>query len=300
MSARRNLTRSGYSLIELCLVIAITAIILSLLLVSIQKVRAAAAQLQSKNNLRQMCLAAHTFQASKKRLPGCQEAEESIVDRPWQYSWTPNSFFICLLPHLDQKDAYQAYQANPSALDYVGMKLFTNPSDPSMDSDGIASGVAATAYAVNASALPQLYHRVETWNTTNPPQHNEYTWGSTVRLETNFPDGISNTVILSEKYATCSWATYSYAIGSWFDQITYAGPDAHTDRSPVIQVNPQFGGVRSWGECRYFDSIQAGRPGGPLMACADGSVRTVSPKTSQTTLYLAFGPADGVPNGPDW
>jgi prepilin-type N-terminal cleavage/methylation domain-containing protein len=232
MLARRNLTRSGYSLIELCLVIAIMAIILSLLMAGIQKVRAAAAQFQSNNNLWEMIMAAHAYQAAKKSLSCSQEVEKSIVDQPWRYPWIPNSLFICLLPHLDQKAAYLAYLASPSALDYVGMEVFTNPSDPSMDGDGFASGIAATAYAVNATALPQLYHRLETWNTTNPPQHNEYSWGKSVRLDTNIPDKTSNTVILSEKYATCSWATYSCPIASRFDLVTNTGPDAHTEGCP--------------------------------------------------------------------
>jgi type II secretory pathway pseudopilin PulG len=300
MPVRRNSARLGYSLIELCLVIGILAIVLSLIMAGIQKVRAAGAQLQSKNNLRQMVLAAHSFQAQKKRLPSCQDVEEVIVDRPWQYSWICNSFFVAIMPQLDLSDAYDAYQANPASLDYLGMKIFTNPSDPSMDGDGFASGVAATSYAVNASALPQLYHRVETWNLATPPQHNDHRWGKMVRLESSFPDGTSNTVVLSEKYATCGWATYAYVIGSWFDQDSYAGPDAHRDGSPVIQVKPDYGGARSWGVCRYYDSIQTASPSGPQMALADGSVRLVSPTVSQVTLCRAFGPDDGVPNGSEW
>src|SRR5215468_188955 len=96
--------RSGFTLIELLVVIAIIAILIALLVPAVQKVRAAAANTQCLNNLKQIALAAHAYYGTQKRFP-------SAINMPGQeaFGWPAapdaNNWYglhVALFPYYDQ------------------------------------------------------------------------------------------------------------------------------------------------------------------------------------------------------
>jgi prepilin-type N-terminal cleavage/methylation domain-containing protein/prepilin-type processing-associated H-X9-DG protein len=100
--------RLGFTLVELLVVIAIIGVLVALLLPAIQAAREAARRSQCTNNLKQLALAIHNYEASNKRLPPGYASNSLTVPAPatrdpqtWDAppGWGWGAF---LLPHMEQ------------------------------------------------------------------------------------------------------------------------------------------------------------------------------------------------------
>ena len=99
----RQFARDGFTLVELLVVVAIIGILIGMLLPAVQKVREAARRTNCLNNVRQMALATHGYEAAFQQFPPSFEIEAGTVLSGNNGSW---SIHGRLLPFIEQASAY--------------------------------------------------------------------------------------------------------------------------------------------------------------------------------------------------
>jgi prepilin-type N-terminal cleavage/methylation domain-containing protein/prepilin-type processing-associated H-X9-DG protein len=182
--------RTGFTLIELLVVIAIIGVLIGLLLPAVQKVREAANRTMCSNNLKQLALAAHSYQAAYECLPpgylGPYTNETNGSGDAYQQSYVGVLAF--LLPFAEQDSLYRQLdvdRANNKATGYAGYNPYygrwwdtTNTGGSSASYAGNANWVAAQ-YRVKLFLCPVAPNDSPTllgvWAANHTWNHNQAT-----------------------------------------------------------------------------------------------------------------------------
>src|SRR5688500_1082521 len=103
---------SGFTLVELLVVVAIIGILIALLLPAVQAARESARRIRCANNLMQVSIALQLYESSHDYLP------PGVTDPVNPISSTPASmhhgWIVYLLPHLEQRNAFNLVDFNSS------------------------------------------------------------------------------------------------------------------------------------------------------------------------------------------
>jgi prepilin-type N-terminal cleavage/methylation domain-containing protein/prepilin-type processing-associated H-X9-DG protein len=204
MMASRQNSRSGFTLIELMVVLGILFMILALTLPAVQSAREASRRATCANHLKQMILATHEFETSNAGFPSSSRAQ-------WFSNRTTNQMSLhCeLLPYLEQSSLYQSINFNlpcgsesdlmayHATLASVRLEVFTCPSD----SPGISRPYGSNHYRANVG-LGEFAITPSTGEFSNVHQFDQsgaFVFTLPVLPLATFSDGLSNTVAFSEK-----------------------------------------------------------------------------------------------------
>src|SRR5262249_35624693 len=152
----------GFTLIELLVVIAIIAVLIGLLLPAVQKVREAAARMSCTNNLHNIGIAAHNYQATFNKLPpgylGPMPNEQpGDTSQASPIQWVGIMAF--LLPYVEQDNVYK--------------KIVMNWDPRSLGTPNANPNLSTGAWWYNPINWTQAHARVKIYEC---PSHNAYDW----------------------------------------------------------------------------------------------------------------------------
>ena len=329
MRPRIDRGRAGFTLIELLVVIAIIAILIGLLVPAVQQVRESANRATCQNNLRQIGIAMHNCHDTFKKLPPGLGFFPSST-------YVPGTGFgvglFHLLPFPEARNVYQSasgtvlgltviYPGNNNAYSQA-IAGFQCPSDPSLPPGGQIVDSAGVTWGGCSYAGNTLVFTKPGISFTNPPAASgSFNPQFNARIPYTIPDGTSNTILFTEKFAQCTNSSWPVGGNYWaysalsspalpapmapppkplyagfeisFFATTAAGATAIGPQSK-FQVQP----TPFNGNC---DPMRASTGHNTIQAClADASVRSIDPSISPNTWWFACTPAGNEPLPNDW
>lgn len=300
--SRSRASRKGFTLIELLVVIAIIGVLVGLMMGAVQKVREAANNITSVNNMRNIGLAiTNCATQNKERLP---PGFGSFRGGP------PVSAFFNLLPYLDNDTMYrQGMLAIQTAFTAQSIPVLHDPSFYPLTTSPVGGTASKTATAAIASVLKAPFKvlnapmDVSTGGldpVTSYALNGQLFPGGSLndgalnsasgvelltltlpvyRFPTDMTNGGSNTMMAVEKSAV---TTISPTGRTWYGDATSTGTVAkvgvHSGNTVFpVQLRPAKGTALD-------NSIQAFTSGGFNSLMGDGGVRGISPNVSLTVF----------------
>ncbi len=131
--------RTGFTLVEMLVVIAIIAVLASLLLPAVQNAREASRRAQCLNNMKQIGLGILSYHDSHDAFPmgasssfSSSEADGSPTRTQVTAAFQGQSFFVSLMPWMDQQNVYDRLFVNSTG-GVMGVLYDNNPNGATLD-----------------------------------------------------------------------------------------------------------------------------------------------------------------------
>lgn len=317
--------RSGFTFVELLVVLAIMAILLALLVPAVNRLRETASRAHCQNNLKQLALGIHNYEATNGVFPPAGRS----------YGWcrNPASFgdqqilnvngWMEVLPFIEQEAIYRAYDPTKCmtntifgnegccgpctavgmlAGDAVGtgngilatkqVQIFRCPSDPGnirLRPSGIYSikdGTLLEGVKTSYDFCVTATIECNYWRRHNGSSRRIFGENSNSRPG-DIKDGSGSTILIAEStFEVYNGEANPWAYRGWVQPGVDPGLTVINDWT-YGGITPQFGRLGSWGR------MGSAHNGGAHAAFADGSVRFLNQDLSVATLNHLAAMDDG-------
>jgi len=309
--------KRGYTLVEVLVTVAILALLAGLIVAAIQNVRSRAARAHDENNLRQVGLAAQSYEIRYGRLPPLIDRRRYaavLPDDPTAGAHFAVPTAVFLVPYLDGPPVASLYlgPVAGAAIHTLALPAYSSPRDathvggrldrrrmPVANGDDYV-GVGNYAFNVWAVGGPKAVESI------GPPlPGGGVAWsvsGRGLGFGNGFPDGTSGTLLLATKQGRCGhrggslfasarFTGFDEPVPEYADQDTAAAFFGH--RLPSTEgVGPTFQAAPGAADCDA-DLAQAFERGLINVGMADGSVRAISAEIEGRLWRGALLPDDG-------
>jgi type II secretory pathway pseudopilin PulG len=315
-----NTVRRGFSLLDVIILVAILAVVVTVLLPAIQRMGDSAQKGETQNNLRKCAIGIHSYHGVFNRIPNAAW-RGGIYSRDGE----ERSMWFHILPFLEQDADYKLDVVYKDNVHNAVIDAYLTPDDNSKEDKAGKINFAANLRIFGYETLTAKVANSAVDDKTGNPTGTSLSGKLAGKMKSGLTlarisDGTSNVILLSTRYRDCGspmQSTY-YSAAPNGELLAGGGKVAGVGvpkagkgaffaagshhKAPGDSIDAMYQVMPKIDKCLADDAVfgHSFDDKGLRVAMADASVRSISATISATTFCRVLCPSDGFALDNDW